>query len=130
MSSKSVKKPVQKIKKNVPQAVVHIKSNFNNTIVTITDVRGNTLAWGSPGANGFKGSKRGTPFAAQLAARQACLKAVEMGVKVIDVVLVRGPGQGGETAIREVGAHFKVTKIANVTEIVHNGCRPPKKRRI
>ena len=115
--------------KNVTHGVAHIKSSFNNTIITITDQEGNTLTWASAGNVGFKGSRKSTPFAAQMAAEQAARKAMEHGVRRVDVV-VRGPGSGRETAIRSIqNTGIEVTGIKDVTPIPHNGCRPPKRRR-
>jgi small subunit ribosomal protein S11 len=109
---------------------VHIKSSFNNTIVTFTDPQGNTLAWASSGNVGFKGSRKSTPFAAQLAAETAARRAMEHGVRKVDV-LVKGPGSGRETAIRSIqNAGIEVNGIKDVTPIPHNGCRPPKRRRV
>jgi small subunit ribosomal protein S11 len=115
---------------NVPHGVAHIKSSFNNTIVTFTDQSGNTLSWASAGNVGFKGSRKSTPFAAQMAAEQAARRAMEHGVRKVDVV-VRGPGSGRETAIRTIqNTGIEVTGIRDVTPIPHNGCRPPKRRRV
>ena len=115
---------------NVPHGVAHIKSSFNNTIISITDQRGNTLAWASAGNVGFKGSRKSTPFAAQMAAEQCARRAMEHGVRKVDVV-VRGPGSGRETAIRTIqSTGIEVTGIKDVTPIPHNGCRPPKRRRV
>jgi len=120
----------KKISKNVPQAVAHIKSTFNNTVVTITDSSGNTLAWASAGTMGYKGSRKGTPFAAQLAAEKAARKASEHGVQHLSI-LVKGPGPGREAALRSLLASgFKISMIRDVTPIPHNGCRPPKRRRV
>ena len=117
-------------KKNVPHGAAHIKSTFNNTIVTITDPQGNVIAWASSGNVGFKGSRKSTPFAAQLAAENAARKAQEHGVRKVDV-LVRGPGSGRETAIRSLAAvGIEVVGIKDVTPIPHNGCRPKKRRRV
>ena len=116
--------------KNVTHGVAHIKSSFNNTIITITDQAGNTLSWASAGNVGFKGSRKSTPFAAQMAAEQAARRAMEHGVRRVDVV-VRGPGSGRETAIRSIqNTGIEVTGIKDVTPIPHNGCRPPKRRRV
>jgi small subunit ribosomal protein S11 len=124
------KKQVRRVKKNVPHGVVHIQSTFNNTIVTVTDPAGNTVAWSSAGVKGFKGSRKSTPFAAQLVAEDAARKAVEHGMKTAGVV-VKGPGTGRESALRAVqNAGLKVTMITDVTPIPHNGCRPPKRRRV
>ncbi len=124
------KKSARRVKKNVPHGVVHIQATFNNTIVTITDANGNTVAWSSAGVKGFKGSRKSTPFAAQLVAEDAVKKAMEHGMKTA-AVLVKGPGAGRESALRAVAnAGLKVTKIQDVTPIPHNGCRPPKRRRV
>jgi small subunit ribosomal protein S11 len=114
----------------VPQGQVHIQSTFNNTIVTVTDPQGNTLTWTSTGAAGFKGSRKSTPYAAQMAAAQAAKQAMDMGMREADVFL-KGPGPGREAAIRSLqGAGLRVRSITDVTPIPHNGCRPPKKRRV
>jgi small subunit ribosomal protein S11 len=119
-----------KEKKNIAQGVVHIQSTFNNTIVTISDVKGEVISWSSAGAIGFKGTKKGTPFAAQLAAENAARKAMEHGLRKVDVY-VKGPGSGRETAIRSLQAvGLEVSLIKDVTPIPHNGCRPPKRRRV
>ncbi|MEN9787406.1 MAG: hypothetical protein RLZZ299_2670 [Pseudomonadota bacterium] len=124
------KKNVRRVKKNVPHGVVHIQSTFNNTIVTVTDPAGNTVAWSSAGVKGFKGSRKSTPFAAQLVAEDAARKAVEHGMRTAGVV-IKGPGSGRESALRAVqNAGLKVTMITDVTPIPHNGCRPPKRRRV
>ncbi len=123
------RRPRRKERRNVTHGVVHLKSSFNNTIVSITDQEGNVLSWASAGNAGFKGSRKSTPFAAQLAAEQAARKAMEHGVRKVDVV-VKGPGSGRETAIRSIqNAGIEVTGIKDVTPIPHNGCRPPKRRR-
>ena len=120
----------RKEKKNVAQGEAHIKSTFNNTIVTITDQEGNTLAWASAGNVGFKGSRKSTPFAAQMAAEGAGRKAMEHGMRTIEI-LVRGPGSGRESALRALQAvGLAVTSIRDVTPIPHNGCRPRKRRRV
>lgn len=120
----------KKERRSVPMAVAHIQSTFNNTIVTITDQQGNVLAWSSAGATGFKGSRKGTPFAAGLAAEAAARKAMEHGVKTVEV-FVKGPGAGREAAIRSLqAAGLEVNLIRDVTPIPHNGCRPPKRRRV
>jgi small subunit ribosomal protein S11 len=121
----------KKSKKNFGQnGVVHIKSSFNNTIVTITDIKGNTIAWSSAGATGFKGARKGTPFAAQTASEAATATAVSLGLKTVEV-LVKGQGSGRETAIRAVqNAGLQITAIKDITSVPHNGCRPPKKRRV
>lgn len=119
-----------KEKKNIAQGVAHIQSTFNNTIVSITDVNGNIISWASSGTVGFKGTKKGTPFAAQMAAESAARRAMEHGLKRIDV-LVKGPGSGRETAIRSLQAvGLEVSMIKDCTPIPHNGCRPPKRRRV
>ena len=120
----------KKVKKNVPMGVAHITSTFNNTIVTITDVSGNTISWSSAGKRGFKGSRKSTPFAAQLAAEDAARVAMDNGMRSISV-LVKGPGSGRESALRALqSAGLKVTVIRDVTTIPHNGCRPRKRRRV
>jgi small subunit ribosomal protein S11 len=120
----------KKEKKNIQNGVAHIQSTFNNTIITITDMNGNTIAWSSAGSQGFKGSRKSTPFAAQLAADDAAKKAKEHGVQNIEVY-VKGPGSGREAALRALqAAGFNVTLIRDVTPIPHNGCRPPKRRRV
>ena len=119
----------RKVKKNVPKGVVHIESTCNNTVVTVTDEAGNALCWASSGTQGIKGSKKSTPYAAGKSAEIAANKAVEMGVKTVDVI-VKGLGAGREAAIRALQvAGLKVEKITDETPIPHNGCRPPKKRR-
>ncbi|RME66750.1 MAG: 30S ribosomal protein S11 [Nitrospirae bacterium] len=120
----------KKEKKNVPYGIAHIQTTFNNTIVTITDKQGNTLTWVSAGSLGFKGSRKGTPYAAQLAAETAAKRAMDMGMKQIDVY-VKGPGPGRESAIRAIQATgLDVQIIRDVTPVPHNGCRPPKRRRV
>ena len=120
----------KKVKKNISTGIACIQSTFNNTVVTITDVNGNTVAWSSAGARGFKGSRKSTPFAAQLAAEEACRKAMEHGMRSV-AVFVKGPGAGRESALRALQtAGFKVTLIRDVTPVPHNGCRPPKRRRV
>jgi small subunit ribosomal protein S11 len=120
----------RKEKKNIPNGVVHIQSTFNNTIITITDSAGNVVAWSSSGVQGFKGSRKSTPFAAQLAAEDAAKKAMEQGMRTVEVY-VKGPGAGRESALRSLqSAGFNVVMIKDVTPIPHNGCRPPKRRRI
>ncbi|RTZ97630.1 MAG: 30S ribosomal protein S11 [Deltaproteobacteria bacterium] len=120
----------KKEKKNIASGVVHIHSTFNNTIVTITDKAGNTVAWASAGGQGFKGSRKSTPFAAQLAAQDAVKKAMEHGMKSVEV-FVKGPGSGRESALRALqAAGFIITMIKDVTPVPHNGCRPPKRRRV
>ncbi len=120
----------KKVKKNVAEGIAHIHASFNNTIVTITDRQGNTLAWSTSGANGFKGSRKSTPFAAQVAAELVSKSAAECGVKNLEV-RIKGPGPGRESAVRALNsAGFKITSISDITPMPHNGCRPPKKRRI
>jgi small subunit ribosomal protein S11 len=120
----------KKVKKNVPAGVVHIQSTFNNTIITITDPVGNTVSWATAGTIGFKGSRKSTPFAAQIAAENAARKAVENGMRQV-MVLVKGPGAGRESALRALQTSgLKVTVIRDVTPIPHNGCRPSKRRRV
>src|SRR5512144_1202753 len=120
----------RKGKKNILNGVVHIQSTFNNTIITITDVSGNVISWSSAGARGFKGSRKSTPFAAQVAAGDAAAKAMEHGLKNV-TVLVKGPGAGRESALRALAAAgLKVTLIRDITPIPHNGCRQPKRRRV
>ncbi len=120
----------KKVKKNVAEGIAHVHASFNNTIVTITDRQGNALAWSTSGGNGFKGSRKSTPFAAQIAAEQAGKTAQECGVKNLEV-RIKGPGPGRESAVRALNAAgFKITSISDITPVPHNGCRPPKKRRI
>ena len=128
VTKKVVKK--RRERKNVEKGVAHIRSTFNNTIVTITDMQGNAIAWGTAGEMGFKGSKKSTPYAAQTAAEHAARIAVDNGMKTVEV-LVRGPGAGRESAIRALAtAGLEITMIKDVTPIPHNGCRPPKRRRV
>ena len=123
-------KAKKKEKKNIAKGIVHIYSTFNNTIVSISDTSGNVLAWSSAGACNFKGSRKGTPFAAQVAAETASKKAAECGLKSVDVML-KGPGAGREAALRSLSsAGFSVSLIRDVTPLPHNGCRPPKRRRV
>ena len=130
MAKPKAKKTKRREKKNVVHGQAHIKSTFNNTIVTITDLQGNTLSWASAGNVGFKGSRKSTPFAAQLAAESAARQAQEHGMKKVDV-FVKGPGSGRETAIRSLqAAGLEVGSINDVTPQAHNGCRPPKRRRV
>jgi small subunit ribosomal protein S11 len=120
----------KKVKKNVQSGMVHIQATFNNTIITFTDVSGNALSWASAGQQGFKGSRKSTPFAAQVAAEEAAKKAMDHGVRSV-AVYVKGPGGGRESALRAIqGAGIRVTLIRDVTPIPHNGCRPPKRRRV
>jgi small subunit ribosomal protein S11 len=120
----------KKVKKNVQSGMAHIQATFNNTIITFTDVSGNALSWASAGQQGFKGSRKSTPFAAQVAAEEATKKAMDHGVRSV-AVYVKGPGGGRESALRAIqGAGIRVTLIRDVTPIPHNGCRPPKRRRV
>jgi small subunit ribosomal protein S11 len=120
----------KKTKKDVSEGTVHIQATFNNTIITITDHQGNTIASASAGSQGFKGSRKSTPFAAQMAAQEACRKAQDFGVKSVFAFL-KGPGSGRESALRAINASgIRVTGIKDVTPIPHNGCRPPKRRRV
>lgn len=130
-SEKSEKSaPKKKIKKNVPTGKCFVQSGFGNTIVTFTDMTGNTISWSSSGMLGFKGSRKGTPFAAQVAAEDAAKKAMEAGMKSVDVI-VKGPGAGREPAVRALSAlGIRVNTLRDLTPIPHNGCRPPKRRRI
>jgi len=120
----------RRVKKNVPAGVVHIQATFNNTIVTVSDQVGNTVSWSSAGVRGFKGSRKSTPFAAQVAAEDACRKAQDNGMKALEV-RVKGPGSGRESALRAIAnSGLRVTLIRDVTPVPHNGCRPPKRRRV
>ena len=124
------KPKAKKVKKNIQSGIAHITASFNNTIVTITDVSGNVVAWSSAGVKGFKGSRKSTPFAAQVAAEDAAKKAMEHGMRTLEVE-VAGPGSGRESALRALqAAGFTVTSIRDVTPIPHNGCRPRKRRRV
>ena len=127
----SPRRPTQRrVKKNIPVGVVHIQATFNNTIVTITDPAGNAVSWSSAGVKGFKGSRKSTPFAAQLVAEDAARKAMEHGMKSAGV-FVKGPGAGRESALRAIAnSGLRITHIRDVTPIPHNGCRPPKRRRV
>jgi small subunit ribosomal protein S11 len=125
-----VKKKKKKISKNISIGIAHIKATFNNTIITFTDLKGNAIAWSSAGSSGFKGARKTTPFAAQISAENAVSKAKEHGLKEVDVH-VKGPGSGREAAIRAIqGAGLVINAIKDVTPIPHNGCRPPKRRRV
>jgi small subunit ribosomal protein S11 len=129
-STKAGRKGAKREKKNIPHGIAHIQASFNNTIISITDPAGNTLAWASAGGQGFKGSRKGTPFAAQTAAQAAAHAAREHGVRTVDV-RVKGPGSGRESSIRSLrAAGIDVLSIKDVTPIPHNGCRPPKRRRV
>ncbi|HHY36872.1 MAG TPA: 30S ribosomal protein S11 [Firmicutes bacterium] len=130
MAKRQAQRVKRRERKNVERGVAHIRSTFNNTIVTITDKNGNTISWASAGVAGFKGSRKGTPFAAQLAAESAAKQAMEHGMREIEVH-VKGPGAGREAAIRSLqAAGLEVSVIKDVTPIPHNGCRPPKRRRV
>ncbi len=134
MAQAKSKRPTQRTRrrdrKNIDRGAAHIHSSFNNTIVTITDLAGNAIAWSSAGAQGMRGSRKGTPFAAQLAAEQAARNAAEHGMRTVEVY-VKGPGSGRESAIRALEtAGLEVVSIKDVTPIPHNGCRPPKRRRV
>jgi small subunit ribosomal protein S11 len=123
-------RPRRRERKNITSGVAHVNASFNNTIITITDAQGNTVAWSSSGSMGFKGSRKSTPYAAQVAADAAAKKAMEHGVKIIEVQ-VKGPGSGRESALRALqAAGFTINSIKDVTPIPHNGCRPPKRRRV
>ena len=120
----------KKVKKNIAEGIAHVHASFNNTIITITDRQGNALSWATSGGQGFKGSRKSTPFAAQVVAEVAGKSAQESGVKNLEV-RIKGPGPGRESAVRALNAAgFKITSITDVTPVPHNGCRPPKKRRI
>jgi small subunit ribosomal protein S11 len=128
--AKATRSGKKKVKKNVPSGVVHIKSTFNNTTINVTDLSGNTISWSTAGTQGFKGSRKSTPFAAQLAAEDAAKKAMDHGMRQV-VVLVRGPGAGRESALRAIqSSGLKISVIRDVTPIPHNGCRPSKRRRV
>jgi small subunit ribosomal protein S11 len=130
MARQTKKTGAKKQKRNVPNGVAYIQSTFNNTIVTITDQNGEVISWASAGSTGFKGAKKGTPFAAQTAAESAGRRAGDQGMRQIEV-MVSGPGSGRETAIRALqGAGLEITLIRDITPIPHNGCRPPKRRRV
>ncbi len=127
---KSTSRARKKVKVNVSEGIAHIHASFNNTIVTITDRQGNALSWATAGGSGFRGSRKSTPFAAQVAAEIASKAAIECGVKNLEV-RVKGPGPGRDSAVRALNsAGFKIISISDVTPVPHNGCRPPKKRRI
>jgi small subunit ribosomal protein S11 len=120
----------KKVKKNVAEGIAHVHASFNNTIITITDRQGNALSWASSGGQGFKGSRKSTPFAAQVAAEQAGRAALECGVKNLEV-RIKGPGPGRESSVRALNAlGFRIASIQDVTPVPHNGCRPPKRRRV
>ncbi|NOY61821.1 MAG: 30S ribosomal protein S11 [Gammaproteobacteria bacterium] len=128
--AKAASRSRKKVKKNVVDGIAHVHASFNNTIITITDRQGNTLAWATAGGCGFRGSRKSTPFAAQVAAEKAGAVVKEFGMKNVDV-LVKGPGPGRESAVRALySSGFTITNITDVTPIPHNGCRPPKRRRV
>lgn len=128
--AKNKRKRKKKVKRNIEKGQVHIKSTFNNTIISITDMEGNVIAWSSAGKAGYKGSRKSTPFAAQIAAENAAEEAKEMGLKTVQI-FVNGPGSGRESAIRSLqSAGLDVNLIKDITPIPHNGCRPPKRRRV
>ena len=130
MVQKNRKTISKREKNNFALGIVHIQSTFNNTIVTITNLTGDTISWASAGSSGFKGARKGTPFAAQTAAENAALQAITYGLKGVDI-LVKGQGSGRETAIRSIqGAGFEINSIQDITPVSHNGCRPPKRRRV
>lgn len=130
MPRRGAARPKKRDRRHVEKGVAHIRSSFNNTLVTITDEKGNALSWSSSGTQGFKGSRKSTPFAAQLAAETAARSAMEYGLKEVEV-MVKGPGSGREAAIRSLQtAGLEVTTIKDVTPVPHNGCRPPKRRRV
>ena len=130
MANSKTSRIKKKVKRSVTDGVAHVHATFNNTIVTITDRQGNTISWATAGGSGFRGSRKSTPFAAQVAAERAGTVAQEMGLKNIDV-MVKGPGPGRDSAVRALnGLGLKISRIDDVTPIPHNGCRPPKKRRV
>ena len=130
MAKRARKSTKKKVKKNIPSGIAHIQATFNNTIISITDMEGNMISWSSAGANNFRGSKKGTPFAAGQAATQAAIKAKDQGIKTLDVK-VKGPGSGRESAIRSLSvAGIEIKSIQDVTPVPHNGCRPRKRRRV
>ena len=130
MAQKTKKSTTKPKKDSFASGVVHIKSTFNNTIVTITNLTGDTISWASAGSSGFKGARKSTPFAAQTAAEKASVEAFNSGMKTVDI-LVKGQGSGRETAIRAIeNAGFAITSIQDITSVPHNGCRPPKRRRV
>jgi small subunit ribosomal protein S11 len=130
MAKTTKKATIKKNKNSFTNGIVHIQSTFNNTIVTITNLTGDTIAWASAGSSGFKGARKSTPFAAQTAAEKAALEALSNGMKSVEI-LVKGQGSGRETAIRAIeGAGFEISSIQDITSVPHNGCRPPKRRRV
>jgi small subunit ribosomal protein S11 len=123
-------RPRRRERKNITSGVAHVNATFNNTVITITDAQGNTIAWSSSGSKGFKGSRKSTPYAAQMAAEDAGRKAMEHGMRTLEV-MVKGPGSGRESALRMLqSVGFTITSIRDVTPVPHNGCRPPKRRRV
>jgi small subunit ribosomal protein S11 len=130
MAKQTAARPRRRERKNITSGVAHVAATFNNTMITITDAQGNAIAWSSAGSQGFKGSRKSTPYAAQMAAEDAGRKAMDHGMKTLDVE-VKGPGSGRESALRALQAiGFTITAIRDVTPIPHNGCRPPKRRRV
>ncbi len=130
MAKQTTSRPRRRERKNISSGVAHVSATFNNTMITITDAQGNTISWSTAGSQGFKGSRKSTPYAAQMAAEDAGRKAMEHGMKVLEVE-VKGPGSGRESALRALQAiGFTITAIRDVTPIPHNGCRPPKRRRV
>ena len=130
MAQTTKKSITKRDKNNLLNGIVHIQSTFNNTIVTITSLNGETISWASAGSSGFKGARKSTPFAAQTAAEKAALEALSIGMKSVNI-LIKGQGSGRETAIRAIeGAGFRITSIQDITAVPHNGCRPPKRRRV
>lgn len=130
MAQKIRKSTVKKNRSNIGTGIVHIQSTFNNTIVTITNITGDTVSWASSGSSGFKGARKGTPFAAQTAAEKAALEALSTGIKTVEI-LIKGQGSGRETAIRSIeGAGLEISSIQDITPVPHNGCRPRKRRRV
>lgn len=128
--AKTAARPRRKVRRTVSDGIAHIRASFNNTIVTITDLRGNTLCWATSGGSGFRGSRKSTPFAAQVAASRVGKEALEYGLRNLEI-RVRGPGPGRESALRALNAAgFRITDIRDITPIPHNGCRPPKRRRV
>lgn len=130
MARRGQKSGKKKVRMNIPSGIAHIQATFNNTIVTITDSQGNAVVWASAGSSGFRGSRKSTPYAARLAAQEAIKSATEMGLQEVDIY-VKGPGPGREAAIRAmIGTDLRVRSISDITPVPHNGCRPPKKRRV
>ena len=129
MARPTTQRPRRRERKNIASGVAHVSATFNNTMITITDVQGNAISWSSAGSQGFKGSRKSTPYAAQMAAEDAGRKAMEHGMKTLEIE-VKGPGSGRESALRALQAGFTITAIRDVTPIPHNGCRPRKRRRV